>query len=262
MGNLVSWPFNDLLLAECAPSSEAGELEVIGAGLSRTGSVSLHAALTILGFGPCHHGAVLFRYPSQSVALIRALNGEPTDFRSIMRGYRSTVDIPLCNFVPELLAAFPNAKVVLSVRDSPEQWWQSMGNTVVEMSYPSYRISVWPVRYLWLWGEVVRLMLERKWDPLYGNSGRRVGIQNYTRHEAYIRRIVPDDQLLVFNVKEGWEPLCAFLDVPVPDVPFPRTNDTKEMRRNIRNAMLLGRAAWAGIGLAVVAGGYWIGHRV
>ncbi|KZO97746.1 hypothetical protein CALVIDRAFT_461360, partial [Calocera viscosa TUFC12733] len=211
-------------------------LQVIGAGLSRTGTVSLHAALTILGFGPCHHGAVPLQSPSRSIALIKALNGkslcEPTDFRALMYGYRATVDIPLCNFVPELLGAFPKAKVVLSVRDSPKQWWKSMCDTVVTMSYPSYRMSVWPIRYLRLWGDVVRLTLEKKWDPLYGN-GRRVGIQNYARHEAYIRSIVPEDQLLVFNVKEGWEPLCKFLNVPVPDMPFPKTNDTEEMKQNI-----------------------------
>ncbi|EJU05232.1 hypothetical protein DACRYDRAFT_103728 [Dacryopinax primogenitus] len=182
----LAWPFSKVLLADCTPSPDVQELEIIGAGLSRTGTVSLHTALTILGFGPCHHGAVHFFYPERSVAFTKALKGEPTDYRALMRGYRSIVGAPLCSLVPELLSTFPKAKAILTLRDTPEQWWTSMMATVPPMSFPLYRWSVYPIRYLGVWNQLVRTMLEERWDLLYGR-GRRVGIENYTRHEAYIR---------------------------------------------------------------------------
>ncbi|EJU05225.1 hypothetical protein DACRYDRAFT_113402 [Dacryopinax primogenitus] len=217
----------------------------------------MQAALSILGFAPCHHMASLFETPARSVAFLDALNGKATDFRALMAGFRATVDNPGCDLVPELMAAFPKAKVVLGLRDSPEVWWKSCSETVYCMSYTSYQALVYPIPFLGLQSRVVTAILENKWLARYGVLS---GPEVYTRHRAFIRDIVPPDQLLEFNVKEGWEPLCKFLGVPVPDVPFPHTNDSAEVNANIRMAKLMGVAAWTGI-LAVLGGAFYWGVR-
>ncbi|KZT51675.1 hypothetical protein CALCODRAFT_122946 [Calocera cornea HHB12733] len=246
-------PFDNLVQYNAKAADDVTELEVIGAGLCRSGTSSLQAALTILGFGPCHHMASLFEAPERSIAFLAALKGKPTDFRALMAGFRATVDEPTCDFVAELRAAFPKAKVVLSLRDSPEVWWKSCSTTVYQSYHTSYQILVFPIPFLRYQYQVVNAIVDLKW---FGRHGFRDGPGVYVQQCEYIRSIVPKEQLLEFNVKEGWEPLCKFLGVPVPDVPFPRTNDTAMINANIRMAKLMGLAAWTGI-FAVLGGTYY-----
>jgi len=184
--------------------------------------------------------------------------GKPTDFRQLMNGFRATVDNPGCDFVPELFAAFPKAKVILGLRDSPEAWWTSCSSTVYRMSYLSFQITVFPIPFLRAQSPLINSILKYKWKARYGvNSGPEV----YVRHVEFIRKLIPKEQLLEFNVKEGWEPLCKFLGVPVPNIPFPRTNDAAEINKGIRMAQLMGLAAWTGIA-AVLGGTYYWGVRM
>ncbi|EJU05219.1 hypothetical protein DACRYDRAFT_74378 [Dacryopinax primogenitus] len=242
------------MVAGDKPDESVTELQIIGAGMPRTGTALLHAALMILGFGPCHHGSTLPTCPERSIMYLHTVGSKSTDFRSLMSGFRATVDSPGCDFVPELMAAFPNAKVVLSLRDSPNAWWKSFSETVYETSFPSYQLLVYPIPFMRYQFRVVTALLNKKWLPRYGV---KAGPEVYVRHNEFIRKIVPPERLLEFNVKEGWEPLCKFLGVPVPDVPFPHTNDSATVKANIRMAKLMGLACW--IGILTVAGGayYW-----
>lgn len=199
-------------------------------------------ALTILGFAPCHHMASLFEDPSLSLAWYGAFNGKPTDFRRLMRGYRATCDNPGADFVPELMEAFPNAKVILTVRDTPEAWWNSMENTVYPMTGFQYGISVFPIGFLRKQWFVTRYGILKRFKERYGTDR---GPEVYVRHNEFIRKTVPKEKLLEFNAKQGWEPLCEFLGVPVPEGPYPHVNEAAELKKNIRFAEVLGQATWA-----------------
>ncbi|KZO97743.1 hypothetical protein CALVIDRAFT_455197, partial [Calocera viscosa TUFC12733] len=206
-------------------------LKVIGAGLGRTGTKSLYEAMRILGLGPCHHMLTLAGDTPRCIAFERAYAGEPTDWHSLMDGFYSTVGNPTADFVPDLVEAYPEALVILSVRDSAEAWWASVSETIRHVMSVPFGILVFPVppgRHAW---RVVR-SVRRHWLKTYELD--ELGPEVYTRHNAMIRRIIPPEKLLEFNVKQGWEPLCEFLDVPIPDVPFPHANEREEMKRNLR----------------------------
>ncbi|CAF2374048.1 unnamed protein product [Rotaria sp. Silwood2] len=230
-------------------SDNANELRVIGAGLPRTGTSSLKAALEILGFGPCHHMSELFDKPEQSILFARALDGYKTDFHELLKGYGSSVDAPTALFYKEIHQAYPKAKVILTVRDTGEKWFESLKNSVGPIgSDIFYYIAIYPIRHLRLQCIVAR-KIGKKWMNEYDQVGPHV-------HELHNARVIKEnkqDELLVFNVKEGWSPLCRFLNVPVPEgIPFPNVNDTQYIQRGIRMARTAGLCAWACI-IAVIA---------
>ncbi|TDD87661.1 sulfotransferase family protein [Actinomadura darangshiensis] len=198
-------------------------LEVIGAGFGRTGTKSLQAAIERLGFGPCHHMLGMFEKPEEIPAWRQAAQGRPVDWDEIYKGYRSSVDFPGAVFWRELVAHFPEAKVVLTVRD-PERWYKSAYNTIYSAAVDDTPTPS-PVM-----AQMRTMSQEVVWDGLFEG---RFGDADHARkifdeHIAAVRREVPADRLLVFEVAQGWEPLCAFLGVPVPDEPFPRLNDQEE----------------------------------
>ncbi|CAF3750791.1 unnamed protein product [Rotaria sordida] len=223
-------------------SDHANYLRIIGAGLPRTGTSSLKAALEQLGFGPCHHMAELFDKPERSILFSRALDGHEIDFHELMKGYGSTVDAPTQIFYKEIHKAYPKAKIILTVRDTGEKWFESMTNSIGPTATDiSYYIAVYPIRFLRLQCIVAKKIF-KKWMTEYGEIGPRI-------HDLYNARVINEnkkDELLVFNVKEGWPPLCKFLNVPIPtDIPFPNVNDTKYIQHAFFKARLFGWSAWA-----------------
>ncbi|KAL8951516.1 MAG: hypothetical protein Q9222_002519 [Ikaeria aurantiellina] len=226
---------NDLPQHKIAQIEEKGAgdvLQVIGAGLPRSGTTSLKAALEILGFDPCHHMAECFEKPERSAAFAKILRDkfEPAgrsdnavqtcpELKQLMRGYRAIVDSPGCDVYADLLTAYPDAKIILSVRDSDEQWWTSFTNTVGVQCTQRYAWLVYPVRFLRKQEELVAAILLR-WQSLPGVGGR-IGPRVHSAHSKLIRETVPKERLLEFNVKMGWSKLCEFLEVPVPEEPFP-----------------------------------------
>jgi hypothetical protein len=156
------------------------------------------------------------------------------------------VDWPACTFYEELMERHPDAKVILSVRD-PEGWYESVRNTIYELSvviarHPIYRIGYKLVSFFVFRGPGnVDLAGEIIWQGTFDGrfEDKTYAIEIFERHSAEVRRRVPENRLLVFDVKAGWGPLCEFLGVDVPDEPFPRTNDTAEMRRNVRGVKVL-----------------------
>ncbi|QIN80486.1 NHLP leader peptide family natural product precursor [Rubrobacter marinus] len=197
------------------------DLRIIGAGLGRTGTMSLKTALEELGVGPCYHMSELRRHPEHPRAWVAASRGEPVDWKGVLRGYGATLDWPWCTYYKELMRAFPDAKVLLSVRD-PEEWYESVAATV----YCTFKIH----RYL-THGPSPRSGPVGKESRIWGDTfsgwfeDREHAISIFERHNEEVRVHVPDDRLLVYEVGEGWGPLCEFLGVRVPvDKPFPRSN--------------------------------------
>ncbi|SRR5690606_19360748 len=209
-------------------------LKVIGAGFGRTGTTSTAEALRILGFGPCHEMQELFAHPETIPLWRRKAAGEPVSWDELLGGYVSTVDWPSAFYWRELADAYPQAKVLLTVRD-PQSWYDSVRNTIYHVRYRAEgmppevraRFDARPE----LWGQA-KLADELVWERTFGGrfTDREHAIAVYQAHNADVQASVPAGRLLVFDVGQGWEPLCEFLEVDVPDVPFPRLNSSQDFR--------------------------------
>jgi hypothetical protein len=212
---------------------------VIGAGWGRTGTASLKRALEQLGFGPCHHMEEVIKHPKDVPTWERAARGETIDWKTFMQPWGACVDFPSAMYWKELMAAFPDAKVVLSVR-SPESWYASMAETIVPMMTRFPNRVVMP--YLPMLGAPARAMGK---SPMRArildrfHADRAHVLKEFQDHIDEVKRTVPPERLLVHEAKDGWGPLCAFLGVPVPEVPYPRVNDTAEFKRRVVAATVI-----------------------
>jgi hypothetical protein len=196
-------------------------MHVIGVGVGRTGTHSLKTAINKLGFGPCHHmEEVLQNMPSQVPLWSAAENGN-ADWRAIYNDYKSAVDWPTACFFRELLKEYPSAKFILTQR-SPENWADSFGSTIYKLLAGKDQAP--PEMHAWL--EMVNAVIAKTGFP--ADLDRDDLVKAFVAHSEIVKETIPASQLLVFSVKEGWEPLCTFLDEPIPDEPFPHTNDREE----------------------------------
>lgn len=190
-------------------------LEVIGAGFGRTGTESMKLALEQLGFGPCHHMKEVLANPEQLQIWRAIARGDPPDWEAAFAGYRSAVDWPSAFFWRQLSDVYPRAKVILTVRSS-ESWHKSMSNTifkVLEASTDPDSIGL-------------KLIAERVFGGRFLDRDHAIAV--YEKNNADVQAGFNDDRLLVYHLGDDWEPLCRFLDKPVPDTPFPRSNSTAE----------------------------------
>lgn len=196
-------------------------LKVIGAGIGRTGTYSLKLAINQLGLGPCHHmEEVLHNQPVQVPLWSAALHGAP-DWAAIYRGYQSAVDWPTAGFFRELIAAYPSARFVLTYR-STESWVESFSETIYKAIAEKDQAP--PAMRDWL--DMAAGVIANTGFP---NGLDTQGLMRaFEAHNSAVKAAIPPQQLLVYQVKEGWGPLCAFLGVPEPAEPFPRTNDRAE----------------------------------
>ncbi len=198
-------------------------IKVIGAGFGRNGTLSLKLALEQLGFDKCYHMMVLDQEKEEDLRWLSLARGESVDFDSLFAGYQASVDWPSCNFWREQMAWYPEAKVILSERD-PERWYQSIMNTIYPGSL-AMRESADP-----LMQRRSKMVFELIWDGLFDGrmDDRDHVIDVYLKHNQQVKDEVPGEKLLVFESSLGWEPLCEFLEVPVPDGPYPKTNSTED----------------------------------
>jgi Sulfotransferase domain len=230
--------------------------------------MSLKAALETLGFGPCYHMIEVFAHPEHADLWLAAWRGEPVDWDAFLGDYESAVDWPACTFYEELLERNPDAKVILTVRD-PDRWYESTRSTIYELSMVATRSPLFSLVFgairLLRFGKLGRgnMAEEIIWDGTFDGrfEDKPYAIEVFERHNEEVRRRVPPDKLLVYEVSEGWEPLCEFLGVEVPDAPFPRLNDTAEMRRRIRMVRTISLAAPAALAFLVVAALVLVGRR-
>jgi hypothetical protein len=236
-------------------------LAVIGAGYGRTGTASMQQALNLLGFGPCYHMREVFKDPTgvQKWDQVGLNNDKNVDWDTIFHGYQSTVDFPAASYYKELHETYPDAKVILNVRD-PEKWWDSYKETICPRTP--------------LWNLILAVTAQRNFtaDRMVANCvykaiagsrakarDKQAAIAGFLAHNEEVKATIPADKLLVFEVKEGWEPLCKFLECPVPkDTPFPHTNDAEQFQKMIilrKKKALMILAAEVTL---VVAGLFWV----
>ncbi len=198
-------------------------LEIIGAGFGRTGTSSLRSALVHLGFGPCHHMYEVRDHPEQLAGWQAAAQGRPVDWDLVFRGYRSQTDWPGARYWRELAGHFPTARVILSVRD-PDSWFDSIEatinrffagrgnhrsphlNAMAEMGYETIAVQVFGGR-----------LTDRA-------HAKRV----FEEHVAAVQAEIAPERLLTFDPRDGWGPLCDFLGVAVPKIPFPWVNISQD----------------------------------
>lgn len=202
-------------------------MKVIGAGFGRTGTLSLKSALEELGFGPCYHMVEVFGKPRHIDLWQAAAEGKPVDWDELFRGYRATVDWPACTFYQQLMQAYPDASVLLTVRD-PEKWYESVRNTIYQTTHVNAGSPNAPDdRHRHLVNTLI-------WQSTFGGEfeDKQHAIAIFKRHIQEVKDHVPSDRLLVYDVTEGWEPLCRFLHVETPSgTPFPRLNDTNAFQQ-------------------------------
>jgi hypothetical protein len=206
-------------------------LEVIGAGLGRTGTTSLKAALQRLGLGPCHTMLGLFQEPDQIPVWQRASRGEPVDWKKVYAGYRSTVDWPGARFWREIAAAFPQGKIILTVRD-PRSWYASAKSSIYAAAMQPLPASGVDPIFASLW----HMSREVVWDGVFHGrfADEEYALRVFEEHNRSVRDEADPDRLLVFEVGQGWQPLCEFLGVPAPDEPFPHVNDRSTFGASIQ----------------------------
>lgn len=207
-------------------------MDVIGAGMGRTGTLSLKTALERLGFAPCHHMMEVIEHPDQIALWAAAAAGEPPDWERLLGGYRATTDWPACTFWERLIDVYPTAKVLLTVRD-PERWYESMLRTVYAVATHARTAPPDAVPdHLRQLAEMVQGLV---WEGTFGGrfEDRAHAIDVFLRHNEAVRRGVPPERLLVYEVGQGWGRLCEFLGVPVPDEPFPHLNDSASFHARV-----------------------------
>jgi len=192
-------------------------LEVIGAGFGRTGTLSMKEALEILGLGPCHHMMEVTSNDEQREQWRAIAGGATPDWAHVFAGYRSVVDWPGAYFWRELAAFYPAAKVLLTVRD-PEQWYESASNTI----FRSVANNPNPDSV------GVKLVGERVFGGRLDDKAHAIAI--YEQNIVDVQRAIGPDRLLTYHVGDGWEPLCRFLGLAIPDEDYPQKNSTKDFR--------------------------------
>ena len=215
-------------------------VEVIGAGLGRTGTKSLQTALETLGYGPCYHMTEVFEHPEHLPIWEAAARGEPVEWERIFEGYRATVDWPGAAFYERLMEAYPQAKVILTVRDSG-RWYESARSTIYDVrkpaSSPLFSLVAHFIPRLRNIRRAALLVSDLVWKQTFGDrfEDRKYALKTFVHINQQVRECVPKDRLLVYEISEGWQPLCDFLGVEPPeDTPFPHLNDTKSFRRTTR----------------------------
>ena len=229
-------------------------IKLIGAGFGRTGTTSIKAALEELGFDKCYHMSEVLTHPGHVAIWSTALTDQPIDWDVFFTGYQATVDWPGCTFYQELMRVYPEAKVLLTVRD-PEQWYASTWNTIYQLPRsPAMRVLRFLVPHLRRFFAMNEQLI---WQGTFAGQfeNRQHAIAVFQAHIAAVKEFVPAERLLIYDVREGWAPLCNFLDVPVPhDKPFPRLNDTAAMQR----MMWIGLAMLVALGIGVVGFVGWL----
>ena len=236
-------------------------LEVIGAGFGRTGTLSLKAALEQLGFERCHHMLEVVGRDDQlplwaDIAARDPARGyDDVDWARVFDGYRASCDWPSCNFYAELARRFPDAKVVLSVRDA-DRWYDSVAGTIRAHSVLGARshLMLYP-RMRRFYRMVDRIVWQGSFHGRFDE--RAYAIECFHEHVQRVKETIPPERLLVFEAADGWEPLCAFLGVPVPDGSYPHLNDGAAMKRGVaqlrRRRAQIFAAGGAGVALLVAA---------
>jgi hypothetical protein len=232
-------------------------LQVIGAGFGRTGTLSTYTALNKLGL-PCYHMFEVIENKANKTHLdfwqgvANSPPGTNHDWDRVFANYTAAVDNPACCVWRELLAAYPDAKVLLTLHPKgPEAWYESTIDTIY------FTENRWQFKLLRYFAPFVRKMGDMSHKLIWQRNHRGTmddrarAIAHYQQHVEEVKAAVPPDRLLVFKASEGWEPLCRFLGLPVPNEPFPNVNDRAQIKKVIAG-LAVGAYVVIALGVCVV----------
>lgn len=225
-------------------------IKVIGAGLARTGTKSLKIALEQLGYDPCFHMVELLKNPKRLNYLDLSHKAGATDWAAFLEGYQAAVDYPTCFYYKQLLAhrlCRPTAKVILTVRD-PESWYQSVLKTVYRGKPKGFRDIIRLIRHMIFSADMRRVAPVFQYNDKLIWQGhfngkfedKEAAIQVYHDHVEDVKKHVPADQLLIFEIQQGWQPLCDFLGKSIPKQPFPKSNSMVEFNQKMDSLLIDG----------------------
>ncbi|KAK3236970.1 hypothetical protein CYMTET_52924 [Cymbomonas tetramitiformis] len=205
-------------------------LQVIGAGYGRTGTNSLKEALVILGYSHCYHMEDVFLHKRGHENLwLNVSEGNP-DWDTIFEGCKAAVDFPASNYYTELAEHFPESKIVLTTRDF-DKWHKSTHDTIYQHGDPPFpQIITWKLfPFLNRFHKMANACIWKRKDGKFFDGeflDKAACKKKFEDHIADVKKTIPADRLLCWDVKEGWEPLCKFLNKPVPKEPFPHSQLT------------------------------------
>ena len=208
-------------------------LKVIGAGFGRTGTRSLKTALELLGFGRCYHMVEVMKNPSHLRCWADIMKGGKADWETLFRGYQSTMDWPVAAYYKDLVTIYPESKVILTVRD-PESWHRSVMSTIYQAGRGFFHRFT---RIIPSVHHFLDAMEKAIWQGVFHNrlDDKAYAVEIFKNHIEEVKRIVPRERLLIFEARQGWDPLCSFLNVPVPvNKPYPHKNKGAMVRQILR----------------------------
>ncbi len=215
-------------------------IKVFGSGLGRTGTHSLKLALEELGFGKCYHMVELFQHPEGLKYFEQAERGGKVDWDKLFEGYHSAVDYPVARYYKQLLTYYPDAKIVHTIRDA-ESWYRSASETIFWASKPSLLRILKLAMRLPFSPEVRNRLPVMKFngkllDSEFGKDlmNKEKVIERFNKHNEEVIKLIPKERMLIFDPKSGWDPLCRFLNVPVPAVPFPKSNTKEDFLQRVK----------------------------
>lgn len=200
-------------------------IQIVGAGVGRTGTHSLKVALEQVLGGTCHHMMEVFPRPDQIAAFTAAIDGEPTDWHAVLAEFSAIVDFPGSFFWRELADTYPDAPVLLSTRPAKE-WYRSASNTIF---LAGGQDGLPPEMQGWM-DAMTRGFATRFSDQLTNEAAM---IDAYERHNAAVRAEIAPDRLIDWTPNDGWAPICNHLGLAIPEAPFPLTNTMNEFRGNL-----------------------------
>lgn len=207
-------------------------LKVIGAGFGRTGTRSLKVALEELGFDRCYHMIEVMKNPDHFKYWAEIMEGGKADWEALFNGYQAAADWPVAAYYRDLMAVYPDAKIILTVRD-PESWHVSIMNTLYQISRRFNKFT----RIIPSVHQFLNAMEKAIWEGVFHNKveDKAHAVKVFKDHIEEVKRMVPKERLLIFEARHGWEPLCAFLDAPVPvNKPYPHENDGRTIRQILK----------------------------
>merc|ERR1712223_1318980 len=239
----------------CIKMENKNQVFVVGAGLPRTGTNSMQKALEILLKGPVYHMWECIAGGTRDIGFWNKScksSNSAEEWRNFFanNGYKGAVDFPAVVFYKEIMEAYPNSKVILTVRE-PETWYNSVNGTIKPgndeaISFPvnilDRLMGTWPQNDMVQ--NITRKDKNRLQQDLFDvmDKGKEASVKYYNDWVEEVKKTVPSDRLLVFSVKEGWEPVCKFLGLPVPEEPFPNVNDSSMIQGYFRQKKIM---AWS-----------------
>lgn len=197
-------------------------LQIVGAGVGRTGTESLKLAFEQLLGGRCYHMLEVIQHPEAAHYWASAGRGEMPDWDEVFDDYVAAVDWPVAAYWPELSAAYPDAPVLLSTRRSAEEWYRSASNTIFAIDPTTMPGGPDPALFAGIFGRFT-----------FDIGDPHAAMEAYERHNRDVRASIAPDRLIEWQPGDGWAPLCRALGLPEPSEPFPHVNTTEMFRERL-----------------------------